>query len=233
MLSIERHDKRDLMSLPRELRDKVYDFTTEHGHTQHAKHSPIPLPVTCFINKQMRSEALARHLAQVRWEFDVRKAPYGKAQLGLLKVWLAALGDDAAYLARFKLICQLKMYRWEVYISLVADRERNGARNVEADERDEHGLWPGAAGIVAFEREGRIHYQAMFPGYRPVVWRRLDLNSISRDGHAQMNLHEEVDEYIREVMVKPLAQKRRNGMLTGKDISTAVEGLLGHKWRCC
>ena len=54
------------------------------------------------------------YLAQVRWEFDVRKAPYGKAQLGLLKVWLAALGDDAAYLARFKLICQLKMYRWEV-----------------------------------------------------------------------------------------------------------------------
>ncbi|OJD31238.1 uncharacterized protein BKCO1_5100093 [Diplodia corticola] len=224
----------NLLSLPRELRDKIYDFTTKPSYTQYARHSPLPLPVTCFINKQIRSEALAHHLAEVRWEFDVRKAPYGKGQLGLFKAWLAALGDGARHLARFKFICQLKTYRWEVYISLVADREPNGARNVDVDERDVRGLWPGAAGVVAFEREGRIHFQAMFPGYRPVVWRALDHDgSDPTNGAMSMNLQEEINEYIEEVAVKPVAQKRWDGTLTGGDISNTIEKLLAHEWRCC
>ncbi|KAL1637055.1 hypothetical protein SLS58_009495 [Diplodia intermedia] len=222
----------NLMSLPRELRDKIYDFTTKPSCTRNARHSPLPLPVTCFINKQMRSEALAHHLAEVRWEFDTRKAPYGKGQMGLFKAWLAALGDDARHLARFKLICRLKMYRWEVYISLVADGEPNGARNVDVDERDGRGLWSGAAGIVTVEREGRTRYQAMFPGYRPVVWRMPDPESNSSTRNAK-NLQEEINEYIEEATIKPLAQKRWDGALTGEDISDAIEGLLAHEWRCC
>ncbi|KAL0262821.1 hypothetical protein SLS55_001795 [Diplodia seriata] len=222
----------NLMSLPRELRDKIYDFTTKPSCTRNARHSPLPLPVTCFINKQMRSEALSHHLAEVRWEFDTRKAPYGKGQMGLFQAWLAALGDDARHLARFKLICRLKMYRWEVYISLVADGEPNGARNVDVDERDGRGLWTGAAGIVTVEREGRTRYQAMFPGYRPVVWRMPDPESNGSTSNAK-NLQEEINEYIEEATIKPLAQKRWDGALTGEHISDAIEGLLAHEWRCC
>lgn len=170
-VSSEPGQQPNLMSLPRELRDKVYSYIIEHGPTSSAKYNPIPVPATCFVNRQLRRETLSFHLSSARWEFDVRQVPYGKGEMGLLKAWLSALADDARHLARFKIICQLKNYRWEVFISLVADDEGNGAQNADVDERDARGLWPGAVGIIAFGGTEGTHYRAMFPGYAPKIWK--------------------------------------------------------------
>ncbi|EKG16435.1 hypothetical protein MPH_06345 [Macrophomina phaseolina MS6] len=233
--------KPGIMCLPRELRDKIYGLTTEQGPTSSAKYDPIPLPVTCFVNRQMRRESLALYLATARWEFDVRKVPYGKGEMNLLKAWLSALGDDARHLARFKFICRLKHYRWEVYMNLVADEEENGARNVEVDERDERGLWPGAVGIIAFKAADRTHYRAMFPGYAPSIWKGRAAYSSGSGGNrlgrvgvsSQKNLQLEINEYIQDVIIHPLIQKRWDGSLTGWHIVTAIEGLLAYEWQGC